>query len=96
MSLAGWLLAGAFAAYYPSLVFATLDGPFGIFDRWRQRWDTGYRGKAIRCPVCISAYMALLWAGLLGWRLGIDPWLWPVVWFALAGGATFLNKVWLR
>lgn len=91
-----WFIIAAFATYYPALVIATLDGPWGIFDKLRLRWDTGYRGKAIRCPVCIAAYVALLWGALLGWRLEVDPWLWPVIWLALAGAATFLNKVWLR
>lgn len=94
--LALWLLVGAFATYYPALVIATMDGPFGIFDRLRARWDTGYLGKGIRCPVCVSAYVAILWTVLIVWRLEVDIWLLPVVWFALAGGATFLNKVWLQ
>ena len=95
-SLALWFIIAAFATYYPALVIATQDGPWGVFDRWRLRWDTGYRGKAIRCPVCVAAYVAVGWGALLSWRLGLDPWLFPLVWFALAGGATFLNKVWLR
>lgn len=96
MSTLAWLVLASFATYYPALVIATLDGPWGVFDKFRQRWDTGYRGKAVRCPVCMAAYVALLWAALLGWRLGLDWFLFPIVWFALAGAATFLNKVWLR
>lgn len=96
MSIAGWLIVASFATYYPALVIATMDGPFGVFDRLRAHWDTGYLGKGIRCPVCVSAYVAIPWAGLLVWRLGLDLWLGVLVWFALAGAATFLNKVWLR
>lgn len=91
-----WFIIAAFATYYPALVIATLDGPFGVFDRLRQRWNAGYLGAGIRCPICVSAYVALPWAALLTWRLGFDLWLVPLVWFALAGGATFLHKVWLR
>lgn len=91
-----WFIIAAFATYYPALVIATLDGPFGVFDRLRARWDTGYLGKAIRCPVCLSAYVGGAWAILLVWRLEIDWWLFPALWISLAGAATFLNKVWLR
>lgn len=94
--IALWFIIAAFATYYPALVIATQDGPFGIFDKLRQRWDTGYLGKGIRCPVCVSAYVGGAWAALLTWRLELDMLLFPVVWLALAGAATFLNKVWLR
>lgn len=91
-----WFIIASFATYYPALIIATLDGPWGVFDRLRTRWDTGYLGKGIRCPVCVSAYVAVIWAVLLTWRLDLDLWLCVLVWFALAGAATFLNKVWLR
>lgn len=94
--IALWLVVASFATYYPALVIATQDGPGGIFDKVRGKWDQGYLGKAIRCPVCLSAYTAVPWAGLLTWRLALDPFLLPILWLALAGAATFLNKVWLR
>lgn len=96
MTSAGWIIIAAFATYYPALVIATQDGPWGVFDRLRARWDTGYLGKAIRCPVCLSAYTSIPWAAVLAWRLALDPWLCVLLWLALAGAATFLNKVWLR
>lgn len=94
--IALWLVVAAFATYYPALVMARENGPFGIFDKVRQRWDTGYLGEGVRCPVCLSAYTALVWSILLGVRGFYDPWLWPVVWLGLAGAAVFLHKVWLR
>lgn len=95
-SLIIWFIIAAFATYYPALVIAREDGPWGVFDKLRARWNTGYLGKGIRCPVCVSAYVSIPWSILLVWRLGVDPWLFPVIWLSLAGGATFLNKVWLR
>ena len=86
----------AFAVYYAARAIAQEDGPFGVFDRLRARWDTGYLGKGVRCIVCVAAYTALVAAALLGWRLAIDPWLLPLLWLGLAGAATFINKVWLR
>lgn len=91
-----WFVIASFATYYPALVIAKEDGPFGVFDRLRLRWNEGYLGAGIRCPVCVSAYIALVWTVLLG-VLGLyDPLLWPIVWLGLAGAATFLHKVWLR
>lgn len=94
--IALWLVVAAFATYYPALVIAREDGPFGVFDRLRMRWNAGYLGEGIRCPVCLSAYTAIPWAALLVWRLALDSWLAPIVWLGLAGGAVVLHKVWLR
>lgn len=89
-----WFVIAAFATYYSARTIAEQDGPWGIFDRIRLRFDSGYLGKGIRCVVCVSAYTALVWAVLLGVVQGYDPLLWPLVWFGLAGASTKINEFW--
>lgn len=86
----------AFATYYTALAIAEQDGPFGVFDKLRARFDTGYLGKGIRCIVCVSAYTGSAWALFLGLFGLYDVWLWPVVAFGLAGASVLINKVWKR
>lgn len=91
-----WIALGAFATYYTALSIAEQNGPFGVFDKLRQRWNSGYLGEGIRCIVCVSAYMGVAWALFLA-LLGVyDVWLWPVVAFGLAGMSVLINKVWKR
>lgn len=91
-----WFALAALATYYAALVIATQDGPFGVFDRLRLRWDSGYLGKGVRCVVCVSAYTALAFTVLLGLIGVYDVWLWPVVWLGLAGASVILDKWWRR
>ena len=91
-----WLTVAAFATYYTARAIAQEDGPFGVFDRLRQRLDRGYIGKGIRCVVCVSAYTGLVWALFLA-LLGLyDVWLWPLVWFGLAGASVKIAEFWKR
>lgn len=91
-----WMVLGAFATYYMARTIAELDGPFGVFDKLRLRWDRGYLGAGVRCIVCVSAYMGALWALFLALFEVYDVWLWPLVAFGLAGAAAFIDKVWKR
>lgn len=91
-----WFTIAALATYYTARTIAEQDGPFGVFDRVRLRFNSGYLGKGIRCVVCVSAYTALLWALLMA-LLGLyDVWLWPLVWFGLAGASVKINDYWRR
>lgn len=91
-----WFIMASFAAYYTARTIAEEHGPFGVFDRLRQRWNSGYLGAGIRCVVCVSAYTALVWASLMA-LLGLyDAWLWPLVWFGLAGASVKIAEFWKR
>ena len=93
-----WLIftLAVFATYYSARAISQEDGPFGVFDKLRLRWNSGYLGKGVRCIVCVSAYSAFVWMLLLGWLGQYDPWLWPIVWLGLAGAATKLHEYWSR
>jgi len=91
-----WFIIASFATYYTARTIAEEHGPFGAFDRLRQRWNSGYLGAGIRCIVCVSAYTGLVWAALMA-VVGIYGWLLlPLVWFGLAGAATKIAEFWRR
>lgn len=91
-----WFIVASLATYYAARAISQEDGPWGIFDKLRMRWNAGYLGSGIRCIVCVSAYVAALAAALLVWRLAIDVWLTPIVWLGLAGAATKIDTWWKR
>lgn len=91
-----YFIIASFATYYTARTIAEEHGPWGVFDRLRGRWNSGYLGAGIRCVVCVSAYTGAAWSILLA-VLGIyDPWLWPVVWFGLAGASVKISEFWRR
>lgn len=90
------LIIAALATYYTARTIAQEHGPFGIFDRLRQRYNAGYLGEGLRCIVCVSAYTALLWAVVLA-LLDLIAWpALPLVWLGLAGAATKIAEWWKR
>lgn len=89
-------LLAALATYYSARAIAQENGPFGVFDKLRQRWNEGYLGAGVRCIVCVSAYTALVFALLLGFSGLYDPWLWPIVWLGLAGASVKISEFWKR
>lgn len=91
-----WFSIASLATYYTARVISSEDGPFGVFDRLRGRWNAGYLGEGVRCIVCVSAYTGALWALFLALFGLYDVWLWPLVWFGLAGASVLIDKVWKR
>ena len=91
-----YVVLAALATYYTARSISQEDGPFGVFDRLRQRWNEGYLGTGVRCIVCVSAYTGLFWALFLA-LLGVyDVWLWPLIWFGLAGASVKISDWWKR
>lgn len=94
-----WLnfIIASLATYYAALSITKQDGPWEVFGKLRAHWsENDWKGRGIRCHVCVSAYTALLvtiGAGLLGWA---DAWAWPLTWLGLAGASVVLNKYWER
>lgn len=91
-----WFVIAALATYYTALSIAEQNGPWGIFDKLRQRWNSGYLGEGIRCVVCVSVYMGAFWALFLALFGFYDVWLWPLIAFGLAGASVLINKWWKR
>jgi hypothetical protein len=88
---------GSLATYYLALSVARQEGPFRAFERMRNVFTADdWKGRGIRCHVCVSLYAALLIALAL-WGLGkVDGWNALLVWPGLAGASVMLEKYWLR
>ena len=87
----------ALAVYYVTLSVTKQDGPFEVFGRLRAHWSANdWKGRGIRCHVCVSLYSALGVTGLLlllGWCEIAAV---PVVWLGLAGASVLIDKYWSR
>ena len=94
-----WLsfIIASLATYYIALSVTKQEGPWAIFERVRAHWSANdWKGRGIRCHVCVSLYSAALVAGLLlplGW---CDLTAAPVVWLGLAGASVLIDKYWSR
>ncbi len=86
----------AFATYYLALSIAREDGPFAMFLALRNRFteDTWF-ARGLRCIVCMSCWTALLFTLVLV-ALGSAAWDAFVLWPALAGASTVLDRYWRR
>lgn len=87
----------ALGVYYLALSATKQEGPFELFGRLRNLFtENDWKGRGIRCHVCVSLYAALLVTiGL--WGLGhINGWDGPLVWLGLAGASVMLDKYWSR
>ncbi len=81
--LAVWRVTHALAAE---------DGPFRIVARLRYKAGTGFWGELMDCFYCLSLWIAMPFALLLGnsWRERVTLWL------ALSAAAILLNRLWDR
>lgn len=71
-----------------------LDGPLDIFKNvrwWLDRRQSDYQLIAFECFHCLSTVLALPFAIYLS-----DGWDIIIYWFALAGGASLINLIYLR
>ena len=97
--MGSWLefTLAALATYYVALSVTKQDGPWEVFGRLRAHWSANdWKGRGIRCHVCVSLYSALGVTGLLlllGWA---DLAAAPVVWLGLAGASVLIDKYWSR
>jgi hypothetical protein len=94
------LLLAAFGVYYVSYAISNdeIDGPWNVFKRLRGVWTDprDWKARGIRCVVCVSCWVALLWTLQLLWMGAI---LWSdvaVVWLGLAGMSVVIARYWQR
>lgn len=94
------LTLAAFATYYLSYSISNdeIDGPWNAFKALRNVWTDpkDWKARGIRCIVCVSCWVALLWALLLGLLGYYDVWIWPIVWLGLAGASVVIGRYWQR
>lgn len=80
------------ATYRAARMLALEEGPFALFDRWRNLFlnDT-WVGRGVRCPLCLGFWLALpaaVAALLLDRTLPAEAAL--LVWLGIAGGQAVL------
>ncbi len=64
------------------------DGPADIFVRLRKLAGDGFFGRLLDCFYCLSLWIALPFA----WVLGTNWYERPVFWFSFSGGAILLER----
>lgn len=84
-----WLLLGVLAVWRVTHFFHAEDGPWKVGVRLRARAGAGFFGALLDCFYCLSVWVALPAAALLGesWRERL--FLWP----ALSAGAILWQRI---
>ena len=84
-----WLIVGILVVWRLSHLFYAEDGPWGMMARLRRAAGTGFWASLLDCFYCLSLWVALPLAGLVG-----DGWLERLLlWPALSAGAIMLERL---
>jgi hypothetical protein len=82
------LLLGVLGVWRITHLLNAEDGPFDLFVRLRRRAGQGFWGALLDCFYCLSLWIAIPFAIAIGgqWRERL------LLWFALSGGASLLER----
>jgi hypothetical protein len=83
-----WLLLGILVVWRITHLIQAEDGPWNVVVRLRARAGTGMAGQLMDCFYCLSLWIALPFAFLLGATWLEHLLLWP----ALSAGAVLLER----
>ena len=86
------LLVGVLAVWRITHLLWAEDGPGDIFVRLRRLVGDGFFGRLLDCFYCLSLWIALPFAWVLG-GTWIDR---VLLWFSLSGGAILLERATAR
>jgi len=83
-----WLIVGVLAVWRVTHLLQAEDGPWDVVVRLRRAVGDGFWGKLLDCFHCLSLWIAVPAAWLLGhaWRERI------FLWLAFSGGAILLEQ----
>jgi len=84
-----WLILGIFAVWRATHLFQAEDGPWNVVAKLRFHAGDGVFGQLLDCFYCLSLWVAIPFALLLGEILIDIILLWP----ALSAGAIFLERL---
>jgi hypothetical protein len=84
-----WLILGTLAVWRITHLLQAEDGPWDIVVRLRRAVGSGFWGKLLDCFHCLSLWVALPPAWLLGhgWKERV------FLWLAFSGGAILLERL---
>jgi hypothetical protein len=68
------------------------DGPFDVILALRRRAGSGFLGRLMDCPYCLSLWIAAPLALVLGSSASA----WVMAWLAISGGASLLERATLK
>ena len=87
-----WLIVGTFAVWRVTHLFAAEDGPWQLLARLRRRAPEGLFAGLLDCFYCLSLWIAVPVAWLIGegWKER------ALLWLALSGGAILLERATVR
>ena len=88
MTLIYYLLLGALCVWRITHLLQVEDGPWNIIVRIRGAAGSGFLGKVLDCFYCLSLWIALPLAWILGQTFTDKALLWP----ALSGAAILLER----
>ena len=89
------ILLAILATYRLTAALVREEGPFNLFHRLRGSIDPDQKtwlGKGLNCVFCVSFWLALPAAVVLALANAIDPFVSPLAWLGIAGGATVLFR----
>lgn len=84
-----WLAVGVLGVWEITHLLHAEDGPWGLLERLHARLLDSALGRAVACFYCLSVWVALPCAFVIGETWSERVLLWP----ALAGGASLLERV---
>ena len=82
------LTIAVLATWRVTHLIAREDGPFDVMARLRIRAGDGAFGRLMDCPYCLSLWIAIPFAFLLGH----GPLEWCASWLAISGGASLAER----
>jgi Protein of unknown function (DUF1360) len=84
-----WLVLGALTVWRITHLFQAEDGPWDIVVWLRQKAGAGFFGKLLDCFYCLSVWVAVPFAGLIGETWFERALLWP----SLSAAAILLERL---
>jgi Protein of unknown function (DUF1360) len=87
-----WLILGILAVWRVTHLLSFEDGPANLLTKLRARLENGLLGNLIECFYCLSVWVALPFAFVVGESLQGQLLLWP----ALSAGAILLERTTAR
>lgn len=84
-----WLLLGILSVWRITHLLQAEEGPWNLLVRLRQKAGTGFWGRLLECFYCLSLWVAVPFAFLIGER-----WIeWFLLWLAFSAGAVLIERL---
>ena len=87
-----WFLLGSLAVWRVTHLLQAEDGPWRLSARLRRQAGSGFFGELLDCFYCLSLWVALPFAWVLGAGWGERA----VLWLALSGAACLTERIGVR